>query len=160
MSSGKQVKEAVLGPNSPAMTSASVPSYLLPRFNPAGIRFSQHEDNFFFHFFVSLLRCFLRLLVLEGKVESAGLWGQYRFDAEAFLCNCAQKDTGNFGKTPGGMLWFLPWANLRYVGASSLAAVSYASYLTANKATIQCPGCSVSASDLYALGRSQLPDRL
>lgn len=116
--------------------------------------------QFFFHFFVSLLRCFLRLLVLEGKVESAGLWGQYRFDAEAFLCNCAQKDTGNFGKTPGGMLWFLPWANLRYVGASSLAAVSYASYLTANKATIQCPGCSVSASDLYALGRSQLPDRL
>ncbi|OWM83668.1 endoglucanase 14-like [Punica granatum] len=94
-------------------------------------------------------------LVLEGKAGSSGIFGQYKSDAETFLCNYAQKGSGNFKMTAGGMLWFLPWGNLQYVGAASLAAVSYASYLSAEKATIQCPGGSVSVSDLYAVAQSQ-----
>lgn len=95
--------------------------------------------------------------MLEGKVGNSGLWGQYKSDAETFLCNYAQKGNSNFKKTTGGLLWFLPWANLQYVGSASLAAVSYASYLSANKAAIQCSGGSVSVSDLYALAQAQVP---
>ncbi|KAK4741672.1 hypothetical protein SAY87_025268 [Trapa incisa] len=95
-------------------------------------------------------------LVLDGKVGSSGPWGQYKSDAEAFLCNYAQKGNGNFRKTPGGLLWFLPWANLQYVGSASFAAVTYANYLQAKKATMQCPGGSLSPSDLYALAHSQV----
>ncbi|PKI59398.1 hypothetical protein CRG98_020229 [Punica granatum] len=48
-------------------------------------------------------------LVLEGMTRSSRIFGQYKSNAETFLCNYAQKGSGNFEMTAGGMLWFLPW---------------------------------------------------
>ncbi|KAB2595148.1 hypothetical protein D8674_030598 [Pyrus ussuriensis x Pyrus communis] len=58
------------------------------------------------------------------------------------------------GKTPGGLLWFLPWNNLRYTSTAVFVANAYSEYLNAKVASIQCPSGIVQPSDLnYCLGR-------
>ncbi|XP_058724143.1 endoglucanase 13-like [Vicia villosa] len=95
-------------------------------------------------------------LVLEGKVESSGIWGQYKSNAEQFICSCAQKSNQNIQKTPGGLLWFLPWANNQYVASATLAISTYSQYLSSNKASLQCNGGAVSPSDLASFVKSQV----
>lgn len=95
-------------------------------------------------------------LVLDGAVSSSGVWSQYKSDGEQFICNCVGKGNNNVQKTAGGLLWFLPWANLQYVGSASLVAVSYASYLSTHKANLQCSGGTVTPSDLFTFARSQV----
>lgn len=95
-------------------------------------------------------------LVLEGKVESSGIWAQYKANAEKFICSCAQKSDQNIQKTPGGLLWFLPWANIQYVTSATFAISTYSQYLSSNKASLQCSGGDVSPSDLASIVRSQV----
>ncbi|KAF8028670.1 hypothetical protein BT93_E1348 [Corymbia citriodora subsp. variegata] len=95
-------------------------------------------------------------LVLEGKVENSGLWAQYKNQAEQFICNSLQKGSGNFKKTPGGLLWFQPWNNLQYTSTAALIAAVYADYLAPKNASVQCPGGIASSSDLIALAQSQV----
>ncbi|CAL5207889.1 unnamed protein product [Lathyrus oleraceus] len=95
-------------------------------------------------------------LVLEGKVESSGIWAQYKANAEQFICSCAQKSDQNIQKTPGGLLWFLPWANIQYVTSATFAISTYSQYLSSNKASLQCSGGAVSPSDLASLVKSQV----
>ncbi|XP_010058568.2 endoglucanase 14 [Eucalyptus grandis] len=94
-------------------------------------------------------------LVLEGQVENSGPWAQYKSQAEQFICNCLQKGSGNFKKTPGGLLWFQPWNNLQYTSTAAFIAAVYADYLDSKKASIQCPGGIASSSDLIELAQSQ-----
>lgn len=95
-------------------------------------------------------------LVLEGKVESSGIWAQYKANAEQFICSCAQKSNQNVQKTPGGLLWFLPWANIQYVTSATFAISTYSQYLSSNKASLQCSGGAVSPSDLASLVKAQV----
>ncbi|KAH7525254.1 hypothetical protein FEM48_Zijuj06G0205600 [Ziziphus jujuba var. spinosa] len=95
-------------------------------------------------------------LVLEGKVEESGSWSGYKSQAEQFICNCIQKGNGNFKKTPGGLLWFLPWNNLQYTTTASFIASVYSTYLDAKKASIACPGGAVQPSDLIAFVQTQV----
>nr|QCQ73718.1 endo-(1,4)-beta-D-glucanase [Litchi chinensis] len=94
-------------------------------------------------------------LVLEGKTDGSGTWAQYKSQAEQFICACIQQGNNNFKKTPGGLLWFLPWNNLQYVATASLISAVYSQYLTAAKASLRCPGGVVKPSDLINLARSQ-----
>jgi len=75
-------------------------------------------------------------LVLDGTVESSGIWTQYKENAEQFICSCAQKSTQNFQKTPGGLLWFQPWGNNQYVSTATFAMSTYSLYLSAKKASL------------------------
>ena len=95
-------------------------------------------------------------LVLEGKVPDTGTWGQYRSQAEEFICSCTQKGTKNVKKTPGGLLWFLEWDGLQYVATASLVAATYGNYLSANHASIHCAGVTVQPTDLFHLAQSQV----
>lgn len=96
-------------------------------------------------------------LALEGKVKSDGKIGEFKSMAEQFICNCAQKGSNNVKKTPGGLLWFLPWNNLQYTATATFVLSAYSKYLEAAKASIQCPTGPLQASDLLNLARSQVP---
>lgn len=95
-------------------------------------------------------------LVLEGKVPDTGTWGQYKSQAEEFICSCIQKGGKNVKKTPGGLLWFLEWDGLQYVATASLVAAAYGNYLSANHASIHCAGVTVQPTDLFHLAQSQV----
>lgn len=95
--------------------------------------------------------------MLEGKSDSSGTWAQYKSGAEQFICSCIQKgNNNNVKKTPGGLLWFLPWNNLQYTATASFVATVYSKYLTSAHSSLQCPGGLVQPSDLTALARSQV----
>ncbi|XP_023642488.1 endoglucanase 14 [Capsella rubella] len=95
-------------------------------------------------------------LALEGKVASNGKIAEYKSMAEQFICNCAQKGSNNVKKTPGGLLWFLPWNNLQYTASASFVLSAYSKYLKDAKASIQCPHGALGASDLLNVARSQV----
>ncbi|KAM3685656.1 hypothetical protein ACB098_11G137800 [Castanea mollissima] len=95
-------------------------------------------------------------LVLEGKVENSGIWSQYKSQAEQFICSCAQKGNSNVKKSPGGLLWFLPFNNLQYTTSATFIATAYSQYLTEKKASIQCPSGIVQPDELIALAKSQV----
>ncbi|KAK7273717.1 hypothetical protein RIF29_14777 [Crotalaria pallida] len=95
-------------------------------------------------------------LVLEGTVESSGIWGQYNAQAEEFICACAQKSNNNVAKTPGGLFKFLPDNNVQYVSTATFAMSVYSKYLTAKGASLQCSGGVVNPSDLKSLVRFQV----
>ncbi|KAI9085020.1 hypothetical protein K1719_033012 [Acacia pycnantha] len=95
-------------------------------------------------------------LVLEGKVDGKGTWADYKTQADKFICSCAQKAGGsNFKKTPGGLLWFLPWANLQYVATATFSLSVYSQYLSAHHSSVQCDAGTLSPSDLTSLVKSQ-----
>lgn len=96
-------------------------------------------------------------LIFEKKVENSGQIVEYKTMAEQFICNCAQKGSNNVKKTPGGLLWFLPWNNLQYTASASFVLSAYSKYLEAAKASIQCPKGALHASDLLNIARSQVP---
>lgn len=95
-------------------------------------------------------------LVLEGTLESSGIWAQYKAQAEEFICSCAQKGSQNVDKTPGGLFWFLQWNNVQYVSTATFAMSVYSKYLSAKDASLQCSGGPVSSSDLTSLVRFQV----
>lgn len=95
-------------------------------------------------------------LVLDGTVESSGIWGQYKEQAEEFVCSCAQKSSQNVRTTPGGLLWFQPWANNQYVSTATFAMSVYSQYLSAKHESLQCSDGDVTPSDLKSLVRSQV----
>ncbi|KAJ8476759.1 hypothetical protein OPV22_020486 [Ensete ventricosum] len=95
-------------------------------------------------------------LLLEGKVANSGPWAAYKNNVDMFVCSVVQKGNSNVQKSPGGILWFLPWANLQYVTSSMLVVSAYADYLSAAKATLSCPGGSVSPQDLISFANSQV----
>ncbi|KAL9844145.1 putative cellulase [Arabidopsis thaliana] len=95
-------------------------------------------------------------LALERKVGSNGKIAEYKSMAEQFICNCAQKGSNNVKKTPGGLLYFLPWNNLQYTTTASFVLSAYSKYLTKAKASIQCPKGALQASDLLQIARSQV----
>ncbi|CAA7050603.1 unnamed protein product [Microthlaspi erraticum] len=95
-------------------------------------------------------------LVFEGKVKNEGKVSEYKSMAEQFICNCAQKGFSNDKKSPGGLLWFLPWDNFQYTGTASFVLVTYGKYLEAAKASVQCPKGVLQASDLLDLARAQV----
>lgn len=68
-------------------------------------------------------------LVLEGKVKNSGKWTEYKRHAEEFICAGIQKGSNNVNRTPGGLLWFLPWNNVQYVATATLATTVYSIYL-------------------------------
>lgn len=94
--------------------------------------------------------------MLEGKVPKTGNWGQYKDEAEKFLCNCIGKGNNNFYKTNGGLLWFNDWDNLQYTVSASFVLTVYADYLSASKRLLKCPSSSVTPSDLIAFAKSQV----
>ncbi|RDX91993.1 Endoglucanase 12, partial [Mucuna pruriens] len=95
-------------------------------------------------------------LVLDGTVESSGIWAQYKTEAEEFICSCAQKSNKNVQKTPGGLLWFLPWNNNQYVATATFLMSVYSNYLSSKSASLQCSGGTVSPDDLTSLVLSQV----
>lgn len=95
-------------------------------------------------------------LVLDGKVETSGIWAQYRSQAEEYICSCAQKSNQNVHKTPGGLFWFLPWNNNQYVATATFAMSVYSKYLSSKGSSLQCSGGVVSPHDLTSIVRSQV----
>nr|XP_027187106.1 endoglucanase 14-like [Cicer arietinum] len=95
-------------------------------------------------------------LVLDGKVASSGIWAQYKANAEQFICSCAQKSNQNVRKTPGGLLWFLPWDNIQYVTTATFVMSTYSQYLSSKQTSLQCTAGVVTPSDLTSLVRSQV----
>ncbi|EXB55167.1 Endoglucanase 13 [Morus notabilis] len=96
-------------------------------------------------------------LVLEGKISAEDVWGDYKDQAEAFICSCIQKADNNVKKTPGGLLWFLPWNNVQYVATATFVTTAYSNYLIANKhASLDCPAGLVKPKDLLTSVRSQV----
>ncbi|KFK37261.1 hypothetical protein AALP_AA4G234600 [Arabis alpina] len=95
-------------------------------------------------------------LVLEGKVANVGKFAEYKNMADQFICNCAQKGYNNVKKTPGGLLYFLPWDNLQYTATASLVLATYSYYLEASHASVRCPHGVLQASDLLNLARAQV----
>ncbi|KAL6189693.1 hypothetical protein ACLB2K_036096 [Fragaria x ananassa] len=96
------------------------------------------------------------MLVMKGKVDPTGKWGEYKSYAENFLCSCIQKGNNNVRKTPAGLLWFLPWNNNQYVATASFVTTVYSVNMEANKASINCPGGVAYPSDLIAFAKSQV----
>lgn len=95
--------------------------------------------------------------MFEGKVKNEGKISEYKSMAEQFICNCAQKGYNNVKKTPGGLLWFLPWDNLQYTTTASFVIATYANYLEAAQTSVQCSNDGVlQASDLLDLARAQV----
>ncbi|XP_061348878.1 endoglucanase 14-like [Gastrolobium bilobum] len=95
-------------------------------------------------------------LVMEGKVASSGIWAQYKSQAEQFICYCAEKSSQNVDKTPGGLLWFLPWNNNQYVSTATFAMSVYSKYLSSKHASLKCSRGLVSPSYLKSLVRFQV----
>ncbi|BFG17444.1 hypothetical protein CerSpe_037180 [Prunus speciosa] len=95
-------------------------------------------------------------LVLEGKVKNSGKWEEYKRYAEEFICACIQKGSNNVNRTPGGLIWFLPWNNVQYVATATLATTVYSIYLEAKHASLNCPAGSATPSDLIASIKSQV----
>ncbi|MED6149290.1 hypothetical protein PIB30_060976 [Stylosanthes scabra] len=95
------------------------------------------------------------VLVLEGTVQSSGIWVQLKAEAEQFICSCAQKSSRNFDKTSRGLLWFLPWKNMQYVSTATFAMSVYSKYLSANNESLNCDGTTVTPLDLTSLVRDQ-----
>ncbi|XP_022155794.1 endoglucanase 13-like [Momordica charantia] len=95
-------------------------------------------------------------LVLDGKVESSGLWSDFKSQGEQFICSCLQKGNSNVQTTPSGLLWFQPWNNLQYVSAAAFLATIYSDYLASKNAPIHCPAALLQPSDLIAFSRSQI----
>ncbi|VVB03362.1 unnamed protein product [Arabis nemorensis] len=95
-------------------------------------------------------------LALEGRVKSYGKIAEFKSMAEQFICNCAQKGSNNVKKTPGGLLWFLPWNNLQYTSTASFVLSAYSKYLIEAKSSIKCPHGVLQASDLLNLARAQV----
>ncbi|ESQ55390.1 hypothetical protein EUTSA_v10027553mg [Eutrema salsugineum] len=94
-------------------------------------------------------------LVLEGKIEGVEDLEEYKSNAEKFICNCAQKGSKNVKKTPGGLLWFLPWNNLQYTTATSFILSAYSKYLEAANASIECSNEKLEAFELLNIARAQ-----
>ncbi|EYU26799.1 hypothetical protein MIMGU_mgv1a020424mg [Erythranthe guttata] len=94
--------------------------------------------------------------ILERRFPASGNMGQMKNSAEQFICNCIQKGNGNFQKTKGGLLWFLPWSNLQYVNSASFIMSAYADYLSKARATLRCAGGAVGPNDLISFARSQV----
>ncbi|OVA09799.1 Glycoside hydrolase [Macleaya cordata] len=98
-----------------------------------------------------------KFLVLEGKVESAGTWAQYKSQAEQYICSCVQKAGSNNVKlTPGGLLWWQPWNGLQYVTTAMFVTAAYSDYLTAGKSSLHCQAGDVTPADLITFVRSQV----
>jgi len=95
-------------------------------------------------------------LILEGKLPNSGNLGQFKQQAEEFLCNCIQKGNNNVFKTSGGLLWFNQWNNLQYTTSASMALAVYADYLSASGQALKCASSLVNPSDLIAFARSQV----
>ncbi|KFK37259.1 hypothetical protein AALP_AA4G234400 [Arabis alpina] len=95
-------------------------------------------------------------LALEGRVKGVGKIAEYKSMAEQFICNCAQKGSNNVKKTPGGLLYFLPFNNLQYTSTATFVLTAYSKYLTEAKSSIHCPKGVLQASDLLNLARTQV----
>ncbi|KAK6926475.1 Glycoside hydrolase family 9 [Dillenia turbinata] len=94
-------------------------------------------------------------LILEGTV-SGQPWDNYKNNAEQFLCNCLQKGNSNLQKSPGGLLWFLPWGDLQYVMSSAFVLAAYSKYMDQKHASLQCIGGVVQPPELIEFVRSQV----
>ncbi|XP_058075644.1 endoglucanase 14-like [Magnolia sinica] len=95
-------------------------------------------------------------LVLEGKVGKDGVWAQYKNSAEQFICSCIQKGSNNVRKTPGGLLYFLPWNDLQYTTSALLLITAYSKYLTATRSSLQCQAGLVQPGELITFAQSQV----
>ncbi|CAG7881119.1 unnamed protein product [Brassica rapa] len=124
--------------------------YLTQASNSGGVRSAFSWDDKFVGAQVLAAK-----LVFEGKVKNEGKMAEYKSMAEHFICNCAQKGYSNVKKTPGGLLWFLPWENLQYTATASFVLSSYSKYLEAAQASVQCPNGVLQAFDLLSLARAQ-----
>ncbi|ESQ39089.1 hypothetical protein EUTSA_v10001473mg [Eutrema salsugineum] len=125
--------------------------YLTQASNSGGARFVFSWDDKFLGAQVLAAK-----LVFEGKVKNEGKIAEYKTMAEQFICNCAQKGSNNVKKTPGGLLWFLPWDNLQYTATASFVLSTYGKYLEAAQASVQCPNGALKAFDLLDLARAQV----
>lgn len=91
---------------------------------------------------------------MEGNIDDEA-YGQYKSQAEEFMCNCLQQGKNNVQQSPGGLLWFLSY-NLQYVTTAAFVAAAYSEYLTTNLATFDCPGDTIKSNDLLLLAKSQV----
>ncbi|KAL0359164.1 UNVERIFIED_CONTAM: Endoglucanase 15 [Sesamum angustifolium] len=95
--------------------------------------------------------------ILEGKLSGEGKLGEYKNNAEQYICNCIQKGNSNVARTNGGLLWFLEWDNLQYVTSSSFIITAYARILAGTRTkTLRCEAGEVGPRDLIAFARSQV----
>lgn len=95
-------------------------------------------------------------LVLEGRLPSDAVWGDYKKQGEQFLCNFIQKGTNNVAMTGGGMAWWnQPWNHFQYTTSSLLAFLSYSDYLSAAGATLACPTGTVTPTKIVSFAYSQ-----
>ncbi|KAK4436501.1 protein ESKIMO 1 [Sesamum alatum] len=94
--------------------------------------------------------------ILERKLSGAGKLGEYKNNAEQYICNCIQKGNSNVPRTNGGLLWFLEWDNLQYVTSASFIITAYARSLAAARTTLRCAAGDVAPHDLISFARSQV----
>ncbi|XP_027359561.1 endoglucanase 13-like [Abrus precatorius] len=125
--------------------------YLQESNNPGGVRTVFSWDDKYVGAHVLAAK-----LVLEGRVKASGIWDQYKAEAEKFICSCAQKSSQNVEKTPGGLLWFLPWNNNQYVSTATFVMSVYSKYLSSKGVSLHCDETVVTPSDLTSLVRSQV----
>ncbi|KAM1520449.1 hypothetical protein ACFX10_010838 [Malus domestica] len=96
------------------------------------------------------------MLVLEGKVDNAGKWAEYRSHAEEFICSCIQKGSTNRKRTPGGLLSFAQWDNIQCVATATFATIVYSNYLAAKNASLNCAVGNTNPFDLVAFVKAQV----
>ncbi|OIW05375.1 hypothetical protein TanjilG_28840 [Lupinus angustifolius] len=96
-------------------------------------------------------------LLLDGKVDSSGVWAQFKSEGEDYICSLAGKGTRNVAKTPAGLFWFLPDNNSQYVTSATFLMSVYAKYLTEKgSSSLQCNGGAITPSDLQSLVKAQV----
>ncbi|CAI9091737.1 OLC1v1026841C1 [Oldenlandia corymbosa var. corymbosa] len=93
--------------------------------------------------------------LVEGR-SSDGNLGQYKNNAEQFICNCVQKGSKNIGRTGRGLLWWNGFNNLQYTTAAVYIITTYADSLFKTKNTLNCTSGSVTPDSLLAFAKSQV----
>ncbi|XP_051227686.1 endoglucanase 14-like [Lolium perenne] len=96
-------------------------------------------------------------LILQGKLPNDGHHGEMKSSVEKFLCNVVQHGDGSSGRlTPGGMLYVQQWENTQALTSAMFVLVTYADYLAAARASLQCGGVSLAPAQLVSFARAQV----
>jgi hypothetical protein len=96
-------------------------------------------------------------LILQGKLPNDGHHGEMKSSVEKFLCNVVQHGDGSSGRlTPGGMLYVQQWENTQALTSAMFVLVTYADYLAAARASLQCGGVSLAPPQLVSFARAQV----
>ncbi|WOL01906.1 hypothetical protein Cni_G10625 [Canna indica] len=125
---------------------------ILWRGNNGGVRSTFSWDDKFVG-----VQALISKFIVQGAIQNSGAWATYKYNLDMFICNVAQKGSNNIQKTPGGLLNFLPWSDNQYVTSAMFILADHADQvLGASRATLRCPGGTVTSQDLINVVYSQV----